>query len=143
VYGSTAAVDVFGTKTLATGGRGYALWSTVGGPPSLRVATHDDRNGWTDSIIVGTPNNPVGPTQLAAHPNGDAFAAWSPSCNRGPCGAGDPTVVAAYTADDHCWHTGNDVDGGADAYGYGLATMPGFLVTTVGNGYEARTLLCN
>ncbi|MBK8239962.1 MAG: hypothetical protein IPK74_30940 [Deltaproteobacteria bacterium] len=142
VYGSTAAVDKWSARTLAIGGRGHALWSTAGGPPSLRVATHDDEHGWTDSIILGTPNAPIGPTQLAAHPNGDAFAAWSPTCNDGPCGASDPTVVAAYTAADHCWHTGTEVDGGADAYGYGFEALAGFVVTTVGNGYQARTLVC-
>lgn len=138
VYGTTAAVE--STRTVAVGGRGYALWSTTGGAPSVRVAVHD-ADGWTDSIIVGTPSNPIGPTQLAVAANGDAFAAWSPACDGGPC-ASDPTSVAGYTAADDCWHEGRALQSGADAYGYGLPQTTGFLVTTVGSGYEARFMHC-
>jgi hypothetical protein len=140
VYDESSPVEHTATHRVAKNGRAYVFWWQWGPPYTVRVVTHDDDDGWSTPTILGSHSNQIGPSSLTVNDQGDAVAAWSPTCG-GPCPE-DPTVVAGYSADENCWHEAVVLDSGADAFAHPFSVTRDFAITTVGTGFQGRFLSC-
>jgi hypothetical protein len=134
----SSPVDFTSTHAIAKGGRAYATWWEWGPPFTMRAAVHD--GAWSETTVLGSHNNHIGPTSLTVNEQGDAVVGWSPTCG-GPC-PDDPTRLAGYTVADGCWHEGLVLDEGADAIAYTFSSTTDFVISTVGAGHQARLFSC-